>query len=206
MSNLINFANPEAPVTYCLMLVIAMVSITAIYKKWIFASLLLHPYSVVHQRQYYRVFTSDFVHNDFVHLIFNEVSLYIFCANLEVTLTKRLGYGGWHLLEIFVISELAGNLIYTVINRDKFEYSSAGCSGSVMGCLFAFMILDPYGTAISFAFIGGVKNIVTGIIYILLLVYYKWKKGNEMINHDIHFYGAMGGLLAVLIVCPSVLF
>ena len=206
MPNLIDMTKPEAPATYCLMSVIAIISLAGIYKKGIFAALLLHPYSVVRQRQYYRLFTSDFVHNDFIHLIFNEISLYIFCANLEVTLTKRVGNGSLNLLLIFVISELIANSLFTWRYRDNFDYSSAGCSGGVIGCLFAFMVLAPYGTAISFAFIGGVKNIITGIVYILLLVYYKWKKDNDMINHDIHFYGAIGGLLAVLIVDPSLLF
>ncbi|BAU51941.1 rhomboid family intramembrane serine protease [Mucilaginibacter gotjawali] len=206
MIGLIHLSESEAPVTYCLMLIIALVSLAAIYNKGIFAALLLHPYSVIRQRQYYRLFTTDLVHNDLVHLVFNEVSLYIFGANLEVTLEKRMRNGGWHMLQIFVISELAGNVFYTVIHRNRFDYSSAGCSGSVMGCLFAFMILDPYGTALSFAFIGGIRNIFTGLIYIVLLSYYRWKKGNEMVNHEIHLYGALGGILAVLIVCPAILF
>jgi membrane associated rhomboid family serine protease len=206
MIGLVRMPEFEAPATYCLMLIIALVSFAAIYKKEIFASLLLHPYSVSRQRQYYRLFTADLVHNDLVHLVFNEVSLYIFGANLEVTLERRIGNGGWHLLQIFVISELVSNVLYTLIHRNSFEYSSAGCSGSVMGCLFAFMILDPYGTALSFAFIGGIKNIFTGLIYILLLSYYRWKKGNEMVNHEIHLYGALSGILAVLIICPAILF
>jgi hypothetical protein len=68
------------------------------------------------------------------------------------------------------------------------------------------MIIDPNGTALNFSFVGGIKNIYTGLIYILLLIYYKWKKGNEMINHEIHFYGALGGIIAACIVCPSMLF
>lgn len=201
-----NLSKPEAPATYCLMAGIAIISLAGIYKRNIFAALLLHPYSVINQRQYYRVLTADLVHNDMIHLIMNEISLYIFCANLEVTLNKRSGNGSIQLLEVFLISLIVSNGLYSIRNRRKFDYTSAGCSGSVMGCLFAFMITDPNGTALNFSFIGGIKNIYTGLFYILLLIYYKWKKGNEMINHEIHFYGALGGIIAAFIVCPSMLF
>jgi uncharacterized membrane protein HdeD (DUF308 family) len=71
-----------------------------------------------------------------------------------------------------------------------------------MGCVFAFMITDPFGSAIKFALIGGIENIYTGIIYISALFYYQWKRKNEMINHEIHFYGAVGGVIGAFLVIP----
>ncbi|MGF7079042.1 rhomboid family intramembrane serine protease [Mucilaginibacter sp. UYCu711] len=194
------------PVTVSLMVIIFCVSAIAIYNKKLFADLLLHPSSVKKDKQYYRLLSADLVHNDFIHLLLNEITLYVFCSDLEEILNRKSDYGSWQFLEIFIISQLFCNVWYTLKNASKFTYSSAGCSGSIMGCLFAFMIIDPNGTAFTYSFIGGIKNIYTGLIYILLLVFYKWKRGNDMVNHELHFYGALGGVTAALVVYPPILF
>ncbi|MEZ2338395.1 rhomboid family intramembrane serine protease [Mucilaginibacter sp. RCC_168] len=206
MTLLITISRSMSPATYGLATTILIVSLIGIYRRNIFARLLLHPYSIIHQREYYRLFTADFVHNDLMHLILNEVTLYVFCSDLEEVLRRKSEYGSWQFLEIFFICLATSNILYTLRYRNNFDNSSAGSSPSVMGCLFAFMIIDPHGTAVNFAFIGGVENIYTGLIYILLLIYYKWRKGNEMINHEIHFYGALGGILAAFVVSPPTLF
>jgi membrane associated rhomboid family serine protease len=126
----------------------------------------------------------------------------VFCSDLEENLNQRSSNGSWQFFGIFIISQLVANVIYTIRYRNKFEYSSAGCSASVMGCLFAFMIADPHGTAVNFSFIGGIKNIYTGFIYMILLIYYKWRRENAMVNHEIHLYGAIGGILGVFLVGP----
>jgi len=196
------FARLPDPATCSLITIILTVSLIAFRSKKVFAKLILHPYSVFHSKEYYRILTSDLVHNDYPHLLLNLGTFFLFGSNLEDILLKRSSYGSWHLIEIFIISQLFANTAYTLTNRNKFENSSAGCSASVMGCLFALMISDPYGTALSLYYWGGIANIYTGLVYILLLVYYSWRKGNDMVNHEIHFYGAIGGVLALMLVQP----
>jgi membrane associated rhomboid family serine protease len=202
MTCLVNLINTKIPVTCFLVLSILTISIIGLYKKRVFGFFYLHPYDIIHHKQYYRLLTADFVHNDVIHLFLNLLMLSVFCADLETTLNSRSIYGSLQLLEIFMISQIFANFIFTIRHRNEFGYSSAGCSASVMGCVFAFMITDPFGSAIKFALIGGIENIYTGIIYISALFYYQWKRKNEMINHEIHFYGAVGGVIGAFLVIP----
>jgi membrane associated rhomboid family serine protease len=189
----------ESPFTFALMAVVSIVSLLAFTRKKIFANLLLHPYSVFKYKQYYRVVTSDFVHVDLWHFGFNQLTLYTFCSNLEEVLNHKFHRGNYLLLIIYFCSMLMGNIIVALINRKDFEYSSAGCSGSVTGCLFGFMIIDPHGSALNEPLIGSIENIYSGLLFIIALIFYKLKRKNEVINFDLHFYGAVGGILATLV-------
>ncbi|AYL95305.1 rhomboid family intramembrane serine protease [Mucilaginibacter celer] len=188
-----------APATYTLMISILFISVIGFYHQAFFYKLILHPYTIVHKREYYRLCTSDFVHVDFVHLILNLVAFYVICSDLEELLNKKSVHGSLHFLTIYAISMLTANITATIRSRNNFNYSSAGASGSIMGCLFAFMLLDPFGHAVNIAVLGPVKNIYTAPLYIAMLTYYKWKKKNEAINHDLHLYGAIGGIAASLL-------
>ncbi|MGP2550134.1 rhomboid family intramembrane serine protease [Mucilaginibacter rubeus] len=187
-----------APVAYTLMISILLSSLIGLYHQVFFGKLILHPYTIINKREYYRVLTSDFVHVDFVHLIFNQIAFYVICSDLEELLNRKSRHGSLHFLVIYLISMLTANITATVRNSDNFNYSSAGASGSIMGCLFAFMLLDPFGHAVNVAVIGPIENIYTAPLYIAMLTYYKWKKKNEAINHDLHLYGAIGGIAVSL--------
>lgn len=188
-----------APATYTLMIIILVTSIIGFYHRVFFGKLILHPYSVCNKSEYYRLFTSDFVHVDIVHLLLNQVALYVICSDLEELLNKRSQHGSLQFLIIYAASMLTANIAATIRNRNNFNYSSVGASGSIMGCLFAFMLLDPFGHAVNIAILGPIENIYTAPLYIAMLTYYKWKKKNEAINHDLHFYGAIGGIVVSLL-------
>jgi membrane associated rhomboid family serine protease len=196
----------KSPATSILMLLIFMVSLLGLKNKTVFAALILHPSSIFNKKEYYRIFTADFVHVDLVHLILNEVTLYVFCSDLEETLNRVSSNGSWKFIIIFLVSQLTGNVITIIKNRKNFNYSSAGCSGSVMGCLFAFMVIDPQGIRFYYSFIGGISNVYAGLIYIILLMAYMRKRKNSMINHEIHFYGALGGIMAAILLFPHIIF
>lgn len=184
------------PVTCVLMLVILTVSIFAFVSKAVFHALILHPYSIYRHKQYYRLFTSDLVHVDLLHLALNEFMLYIFCSDLEETLRKSSAHGSTQFLFIYLTGMLCASVITTLRNKNSFTYSSAGASGSIMGCMFAFMALSPNYIAFYLPVIGGVKNIYAGLMYILVLIVYQHRSKNDMINHELHFFGALGGLAA----------
>lgn len=188
-----------APATYSLMTGILIISIIGFYHQAFFEKLILHPYSILRKREYFRVLTADFVHVDLIHLILNEFALYVICSDLEELLNRKSQYGSLQFLGIYAVSMLTANLMATTRNRNNFSYSSAGASGSIMGCLFAFMLLDPFGHAVNIAIVGPIENIYTAPLYIAMLTYYKWKKKNEAINHDVHFYGAIGGIAGGLL-------
>ena len=190
------------PVTGILMALILVVSIPAFFSKSLFSTIILHPYSIYQKRQYYRLFTSDLVHVDLLHLALNEFMLYIFCSDLEETIRKSAGGNSLNFVIIYLSGMLAGSIIATTRHRKDFTYSSAGASGAIMGCMFGFMLLKPNYIAFYAPVVGGIKNSYAGLLYILALIVYQRRSKNEMINHEMHFFGALGGLTATFILYP----
>ena len=203
--NLLNLFLHDAPVSFVLMMLIFIFSCIAFYSQSFFMKMILHPYSVVKDKEYYRLFTSDFVHNDFMHLLLNEIMLYLICVNLEESLRMQSIYGSWQFLFIYLFSFFSGVFVTTIRHRKQFDYSSAGASGSIMGCMMSFMILKPNYIALYLPVIGGLKNIWTALIFILIMIWYQRKKNNQLMNHELHFFGALGGILATLILFPQLL-
>lgn len=189
----------EMPVTWLLMMSILLISFNALLQQKFFLNMLLHPMSIIQDKQYYRLVTADFVHNDILHLLINELMLFFVCGNLEKHLRAIHTRGSAEYTLIYLTSLFSGSVAVTLINRRTFEYLSAGASGSILGCLFSNTILQPDVIAFYVPFIGGVKNQFAALIYISGLIYYRRRSKNAVINHDLHFFGALGGIIITLV-------
>src|ERR1700743_539539 len=133
----------QSPVTYILMPIVLLVSIAGIINKKIFYRLILHPVSVVRGREYYRVITADLTNAGPETLLLNELILYVFCPHLEYTLKLRSTNGSIQFLTIYLGSLIFASCIIILKYYKQFKYSTTGTSGSIMGCMFGFMLLDP---------------------------------------------------------------
>ncbi|MBE7178482.1 MAG: rhomboid family intramembrane serine protease [Mucilaginibacter polytrichastri] len=188
-----------SPVTFVLLSVIFATSLTACYNRTLFYTLILHPYSIRHKGEYYRLFTGDLVHNDRMHLAANLLTGWVFLSNLEELMRGRHDKGSYFFLVLYLLIMLAAASVVSWTRRDDFEFASAGCSGSITGCLFSYIVLDPHGHALNVAVIGEVENMYTGLVYLIGLTLFKWRCQNEYIHHDIHFYGALSGSVIALV-------
>jgi membrane associated rhomboid family serine protease len=65
--------------------------------------------------------------------------------------------------------------------------------------------LQPNFISLYLPLAGGVKNIYTALVVIVVLIVYQKKTGNPMVNHEIHFFGALGGIIFTLIMFPHIL-
>lgn len=195
----------EFPVSTVLGLCILVTSVVSLFKRKYLLMLLLHPVSIIRDNQYYRLLTSDLVHNDFTHLLINEVLLITYCSNLEVYLNRTGKFGSEKFFLIYLTSCITGSLITTIRHSRDFSYSSAGASGSIMGCLFSFSILQPHLTAFFLPGIGPVPNLYFGLICIAGLVIYQLKSKNALLNHEVHFFGAIGGIVSTLLLFPGII-
>jgi len=193
----------HSPCCFWVMVIIAVFSLLSILNGNLFSRLLFHPYSVVYRKEYYRLVSGDLVHNDIIHLVISELIIGAMCSQLEWCLRSRSGYGGWFFLAIYFGSSLAGTIPASIRNFKDFGYSSAGASGSITGCIFSYIILRPNVIAYYLPVIGPVKNIYGGFYVLTGLIIYKWKSKNEMVNHEVHFYGALGGTVITLILFPG---
>ncbi|WP_429380305.1 rhomboid family intramembrane serine protease [Mucilaginibacter sp. UYCu711] len=178
-------------------------SITTFSKK-LHLKFILHPVSIFRHSEYYRLFTSDLVHNDIGHFLLNEVMAFYVCGDLERNLRSRSAHGSLLLLIIYLVSFASGIIYTTFRHRRDFDYSSAGASGSIIGCMMSFMILAPSYIALYLPLIGGIKNIYASLIVLIGLIIYKVRSGNELMDHERHFFSALGGILITLVLFPGV--
>lgn len=87
---------------------------------------------LVKDGQYYRLFTSMFVHVDVLHILFNMYALYILGAQAESFFGK-----GKYLL-IYVLSGISGSLLSILLNQNAASIGASGAIFGVMGALLYF--------------------------------------------------------------------
>ena len=95
------------------------------YRKW-----MLNPYAVIHKQQYYRLITSGFIHNGWVHLLFNMITLYFFGDVIEQIF--RYYYGGsgvFYFLTLYFLGMVIANIPSLIKHRNNPNYNSLGASG-----------------------------------------------------------------------------
>lgn len=137
----------------------------------------------------YRMFTSAFLHADYMHLGFNMLTLYFFAP----VVIGNMGVGGF--LLVYLASLACGSLLTLYFHKNDYNYRAIGASGAVMGVLFASILINPYQQ------INFIDGYIFGILYLLLTIYgMKTKAGN--IGHTAHFGGAIGGFLITLARMP----
>ena len=144
-----------------------------------------------------RLITSGFLHVNWMHLLFNMFSLYVFSNLLE----KQVGH--WLFLLIYMVSLVGGNLLALFIHRHHGNYRAIGASGAVSGIIFSSIALFP-GMQLDIFFIRGIPGWVFGAIYILITIYgIRSMKTN--IGHEAHLGGALAGMLLAIGFYPNVI-
>ena len=140
-----------------------------------------------------RMITSGFLHLDFMHLLFNMITLYFFAPYVIGII------GNIYFLYVYFGSMITGSLLTLFLHKDDYSYRAIGASGAVMGVIYASILLDVNHGMYFYGFIPGY---VFGIGYLLYSIYgIKAKRDN--IGHTAHFGGAIGGYLITLIREPS---
>lgn len=93
-----------------------------------------NPLLIVEQREYYRLFTSMFLHFGMAHLANNMLVLFVIGENLE------RAAGGIRYLIIYLLGGLGGNLVscYFSYTQDAMTIS-AGASGAIFGTIGAMI-------------------------------------------------------------------
>lgn len=171
--------------------------------------------SIVHNKEYYRILSSGFLHVDVTHLIFNMLTLYFFANPViaffaspqgflfgDFSQTKmNIGYGMF--LLTYLLAIIGGNLLSLLIHKKDNWYSAVGASGGVTGILFAAIAAFPQ-QEIGLYFIIDIPAWIFGILYLGYSVYgMKTNLGN--IGHSAHIGGAIVGLLSAILFYPAIL-
>jgi len=190
----------ETPVTYALIAITCLVSWMAFNNRKLADRLILWPPAIDKHKQYDRLLTYGFIHADFMHLLFNMITLYFFGRQIEVLMTGLVGV--W-VYPLFYLSALAISILPTYLkNQHNPNYLSLGASGAVSAVLFAFILIAPW--QLIFVFFIPLPAIVFAVLYVGYSVWMD-KRGGDRINHSAHLAGAAYGVMFLLIMRPEVL-
>ncbi len=189
----------DSPITYALIGITCVVSWIAFNNRKLADRLILWPPAIDKNRQYDRLLTYGFIHADFMHLLFNMITLFFFGPPIERLMG---GFGLW-VFPLFYLSALVVSILPTYLKNQKNpNYLSLGASGAVSAVLFAFILLDPW--RLIFVFFIPLPAIVFAVLYVGYSIWMD-KRGGDRINHSAHLAGAAYGVMFLLIMQPKVL-
>lgn len=150
----------------------------------------------IQQGQWFRMFSSGFLHVDWMHLFFNMYALYLFG---EVVL---LSFGIFGFVFIYTVSLFSGSLISYFVHKKDSYYSAVGASGAVSGVLYAAVLVYPDMRLILFPIPIPLPAYVFAVAYLFYSIY-GMKKSIGNIGHSAHLGGAIGGLFCAVILNPN---
>mgnify|MGYP003955468071 CR=1 FL=1 len=185
----------EISITLLIIIITVLISILAFNDNDLKYKLTFSPYSYIHHKKWWLVFTHGFIHADYLHLAFNMYVLYMFGNNIEAFFmgTSSIGF-------IFYLSLYLGGMVFATLpsiykHKDNPNYLSLGASGAVSAIVFTFIVFQPLAQ-LGLIILPGISipGFIFGILY-LVAENYMVKKGGSNIAHDAHIAGAIFGLL-----------
>jgi membrane associated rhomboid family serine protease len=127
------------------------------------------------------VITYQFLHANFLHILFNMIALFFFGPRLEARI------GGRHFLLLYLISGASGAVLSLVT-----PYASIiGASGSVFGVLLGFARYWPRERIYIYALIPVEARFL--VIFLAALSIWSGFRGGGSIAHFAHLGGFLGG-------------
>lgn len=183
-------------VAFIIMVITVMFSARGFTNQSFFARYAFEVEKILIYRDYKRMFTSGLLHVNWLHLIFNMVTLHAFSGSLTATLEW---YG---FLAIYIGALLGGNLFALIVHKRHNDYTAVGASGAVNGVLFASMALFP-DMQINLLFVLPLPAWLYALLFVGISIYgIRSRKDN--VGHEAHLAGALVGMLIGISQFPSV--
>ncbi len=188
-------------ITLTIIIVTCVVTLAGFRNGKVVDELIFWPPAITKKHQYYRFITCGLIHADYMHVIFNMLTLYFFGTFMEAHYQGELGLQKWYYLALYIGALIVSNIPTYLKHRNDYNYRSLGASGAVSAVLFAFILLYPWQRIVVLVF--PVPAIVYGVLFLVYSAYMS-RKGGDNVNHDAHFYGALFGILFTIAVSPNV--
>jgi membrane associated rhomboid family serine protease len=185
--------------TLTIILLTSVISFTAFSNEKIMDDLIFYPPAITNQNQWYRFFTSGLIHADIMHLLFNMYSFYLFGEMVESAFSSIYGASGKLVFGVLYISALLVSLLPTYLHhKDDYRYRSLGASGAVSAIIFAGIFIFPTIGMGIFPIPFHIPGFIFGPLF-LIISYYISQKGHGNINHSAHIWGALYGIVFVMV-------
>lgn len=188
-------------ITLIILIATCIISIAAFNNQKLLDNLIFYPPAVNERRQYYRFITCGFIHANVPHLVFNMYSFWIFGEYVEILFMTVFGpVGRWYYLLMYISALVVCLLPTYTKNKTNYHYRSLGASGAVSSVIFAFIFLNPL-QGIGLIFLPRefmIPGFIFGFLYLVVSSYLD-KKGGGNINHSAHIWGAIYGIIFLII-------
>lgn len=191
------FSSSNAPVALMIFVATLGASIAAFLFPSFMEENIFHPYSVARGRRLHTIITSNLIHANIPHLLFNMLAFYFFAFRLQ----EHLGAVNFFL--VYLGSMLLADFPTLLNHKDNPIYRSLGASGAISGVVFSFILFEPNSRMGLLFFPVRIPAYIFGPLYVAYS-YYMGKRGGDNINHDAHLWGAIGGLLFTLMLRPAI--
>lgn len=189
-------------ITLILIAITAIVSWMAFSNRKLADRLVLWPPAIDRRREFDRLVTYGFVHADWMHLIFNMVTLYFFGRSIEYAMVQITGT--WLTYPLFYLAALVVSILPSYLKNQKNpNYISLGASGAVSAVLFAYILLDPWTRLYLFFIPIPIPAIFYAVFYVGYSIWMD-RRGGDRINHSAHLAGAAFGVLFMVAMAPGV--
>ncbi|MEI6266003.1 MAG: rhomboid family intramembrane serine protease [Sphingobacteriia bacterium] len=186
-------------ITLSIVLLTAVISFTAFSNEKVMDDLIFYPPAITNRNQWYRFITCGFIHADIMHLAFNMYSFYLFGDMVEKAFSILFGESGKIIYIILYVSALIVSVLPTYMNhQNDYHYRSLGASGAVSAIIFAGIFLYPTLGMGIFPIPFHIPGFVFGPLF-LGISYYLANKGQGNINHSAHIWGAIYGIVFLII-------
>ncbi|MBK9272119.1 MAG: rhomboid family intramembrane serine protease [Saprospiraceae bacterium] len=186
-------------VTYLLLILMVLISVLAFNNHLWIEKLRHYPWQEARDHSWYRWIGCGFVHGNYLHLFLNAFVLYQFGLAVENLYAEQFGQGAGNLIFLLVyLAILALSCLPTYLKfKNNPSYASIGASGAISGILFIYIYHFP----LNLLYFYGIIPIPALLMGVLYLIYSWWAARNtsDGIDHEAHYYGALLGLLAALV-------
>ena len=138
---------------------------------------------IKNHKEYFRFFSSMFLHNSMAHLGSNSISLFFLGYQTENELNNKIQY-----LILYLISGLEGNFMSFLFNQTSI---SVGASGAIIGLCGNFVIFF----LLNYRRMSQRRRYSFGIMFLILFInlFSGISEGGENINMAAHIGGFLGG-------------
>lgn len=208
----------QAPVASFIFLVTLATSLAAFQNQFIKEKLILRPYAFVHRRQYFTIISSGFIHSNWMHLLMNMLTFWMFAFNLEHFFTylqvlspheipdpdtqrfnSILGHSKF--LLVYLFSMIVADFTTIIRYHGIPSYATLGASGAISGIVMSMVILAPAMGA-DIRIFGVIPGWVFAVLYITY-GFYAARRMMDNVNHEAHVWGAIAGIVFTAILMPK---
>lgn len=196
--------------TIIIIAITAVVSIAAFNNGRLMQQYILNPYTVHRRNEWWRLLTSGFLHGDFGHLFFNMFSLYLFgqgfggVKGVEDHFREVFGEkAGLFYLLLYLLGIIVANLPDTFSKKNNSGYNALGASGGVSSIVFASILFEPTARMGAYIIPPIIPAWIFGILY-LWYSKYMAEKQYDNIGHTAHMWGALWGVIFVIVAYPPI--